>query len=109
MHWMRKPRLNSAVATVAVETDLSLLRVASVSLVIVSFSPLRHSGMRLLAQARNDESINRRLADRGAESGFEKIEVAAFVGLFDVFRKHPAIAALETALRLFPFAAAPCQ
>jgi len=34
MHWMRKPRLNNAVATVAVETVFSLLRVASLSLVM---------------------------------------------------------------------------
>src|SRR3982074_1762009 len=35
MHWVRKPRLNSAVATVAVLMVLSLLRVASLSLVMV--------------------------------------------------------------------------
>src|ERR1700738_2709271 len=35
MHWIRKPRLNSAVATVAVETVLSLLRVPSLNFVMV--------------------------------------------------------------------------
>src|SRR4051794_36262891 len=34
MHWLRKPRLNSAVATVAVEMVFSLSRVASLSLVM---------------------------------------------------------------------------
>src|SRR4051812_32777531 len=34
MHWMRRPRLNSAVATVAVETVLSLSRVVVLSLVM---------------------------------------------------------------------------
>src|ERR1700758_2916871 len=37
---MRKPRLNSAVATVAVETVLSLVRVASLSFDIPSLSVL---------------------------------------------------------------------
>src|ERR1700693_4278596 len=50
--------------------------------------------------------INRRLADRRAEGGFEEIEIAAFVGLLDVPGKHPAIAALEAPLRLLPFGAA---
>ncbi len=43
---MRKPRLNSAVATVAVETVLSLLRVASLSFVIVLIPDLGHPGWR---------------------------------------------------------------
>jgi hypothetical protein len=34
MHWVRKPRLNSAVATVAVLMVFSLLRVASLSFVM---------------------------------------------------------------------------
>src|SRR4051794_13984755 len=34
MHWLRNPRLNNAVATVAVEMVFSLLRVASLSLVM---------------------------------------------------------------------------
>src|SRR5258705_3497321 len=38
MHWMRKPRLSNAVATVAVETVFSLLRVASLSLVMSPIS-----------------------------------------------------------------------
>src|SRR4051794_16410553 len=36
------------------------------------------------------ELINRRLSDRRAEAGFEEIEIAAFVGLLDVPREHPA-------------------
>src|SRR4029450_6454614 len=36
---MRKPRLNSAVATVAVEMPLSLLRVASLSFAMSDLSP----------------------------------------------------------------------
>ncbi len=42
--WMRKPRLNSAVATVAVETVFSLLRVASLSFDICSFQFPRNDG-----------------------------------------------------------------
>src|SRR5665213_4448035 len=42
MHWVRKPRLNKAVATVAVEMVLSLLRVASDSFVVMA-SILRFS------------------------------------------------------------------
>ena len=34
MHWIRKPRLKSAVATVVVETVFNLLRVASLSFVM---------------------------------------------------------------------------
>src|SRR3954462_3581958 len=86
--WMRRPRLNNAVATVAVETDLSLLRVASLSLVI-SYS-----------------LVNRGLADRRAEIGLEEVEVAAVIGLLDVLGEHPAIAALEAALGLLPGGAA---
>src|SRR3954468_24084399 len=86
--WMRRPRLNNAVATVAVETDLSLLRVASVSLVI------------------SRSLVNRRLADRRAEIGLEEVEVAAVIGLLDVLGEHPAIAALEAALGLLPGGAA---
>src|SRR5258707_2134101 len=37
MHWLRKPRLNSAVATVAVLMVFSLLRVASLSVVMCSY------------------------------------------------------------------------
>src|SRR5258707_123987 len=92
MHWIRKPRLNSAVATVAVETVFSLLRVASVSFDMASSQVTR--------------LINRRFIDRRAESGLEEIEIAALVGLFDVPRNHPAIAALESALRLLPIGAA---
>src|SRR6478735_7733842 len=59
---MRKPRLNSAVATVAVETVFSLLRVASLSFVMVLvLTVLLHSGMvrrtrrvRCCASPRND-------------------------------------------------------
>src|SRR5262249_11306530 len=93
MHWMRKPRLNSAVATVAVETDLSLLRVVSLSLDISSRSA----------------SINRGFIDRLAETGLEEIEVASLIGLLDVLGEHPAIAALEAALGLLPGGAAFCQ
>src|SRR5215472_18422049 len=92
MHWMRKPRLNSAVATVAVETVLSLLRVASVSLVMFCSPPV---------------SVNRRLTDRLAKAGLEEIEIAAFIGLLDVTRKHPAVAALEARGGLLPLGAAP--
>src|SRR3954449_11756763 len=86
--WMRRPRLNSAVATVAVETDLSLLRVASVSLVM------------------SRSLVNRGLADRRAEIGLEEIEIAAVIGLLDVLGEHPAITALEAALGLLPGGAA---
>src|SRR3954471_23880020 len=86
--WMRRPRLNNAVATVAVETDLSLLRVASLSFVM-SFS-----------------LVNRRLADRRAEIGLEEVEVAAVIGLLDVLGEHPAVAAFEAALGLLPGGAA---
>src|SRR3954471_2577066 len=82
--WMRRPRLNKAVATVAVETDLSLVRVASVSFVM------------------SRSLVNRRLADRRAEIGLEEVEVAAVIGLLDMLGEHPAIAAFEAALRLLP-------
>src|SRR5258707_15206696 len=116
---MRKPRLNSAVATVAVETVLSLLRVASLSFDI-GFIPvcLSFRGARSANPESRDSgsgpsdhpgmtgSINRRLADRRAKAGFEEIEVAAFTALFDVPGEHPAITALKAALRLLPFGAA---
>src|SRR5581483_11435115 len=86
--WMRRPRLNSAVATVAVETDLSFVRVASESLDM------------------SCSLVNRRLADRRAEIGLEEVEVAAVIGLLDVLGEHPAIAALEAALGLLPGGAA---
>src|SRR5579862_2749484 len=53
--------------------------------------------------------VNRRLADRRAETAFEEIEIAAFIGLFDVPGEHPAIAALKTDFRLLPGGAAFCQ
>src|SRR3954463_16229881 len=86
--WMRRPRLNNAVATVAVETDLSLLRVASVSLVM------------------SRSLVNRGLAARRAEIGLQEVEVAAVIGLLDVLGEHPAIAALEAALGRLPVGAA---
>src|SRR5258708_13160791 len=54
-------------------------------------------------------SINRRLADRRAKAGFEKIEITAFISLLDVASEHPAIAALETTRGLLPFGTAFCQ
>src|SRR5580698_9798501 len=93
MHWTRKPRLYSAVATVAVEMVFSLLRVASLSFVIL-FLP---------------ELVDRRLSDRRAEIGLEEIEVAAFIGLADMAGEHPAIAALEAGLWLLPRRAALCH
>src|SRR5712672_2508888 len=62
-----------------------------------------------IAPERRIKSINRRLADRRAEPRFEEIEIAAFIGLLDVARKHPAIAALEAPLGRLPFGAAFCQ
>src|SRR5262249_3196758 len=47
-------------------------------------------------------SVNRRLFDRLAKARLQKIEIAAFIGLFDVPGEHPAIAALEAALGLLP-------
>src|ERR1700751_1653163 len=52
-------------------------------------------------------SKNRRLVDRRSEGGFEKIEVAALVGLLDVVSEHPAIAALEPRFGLLPCGTAP--
>src|SRR5229473_6324809 len=100
---MRKPRLNSAVATVAVETDLNLLRVVSLSFVMRPYPGCRsfrrdakHRASD--AQLRIGESlpglvlrtiperrglINRRLVDRRAERRFEKVKVAALIGLPD--------------------------
>src|SRR5260370_24576805 len=85
---------------------------------------LRHSGMRPLGAGpesiltivvmdsglalrapRNDGLINRRLPDRRTKAGFEEIEIAALVGLFDMFGEHPAIAALQAALPLLPLGA----
>src|SRR5215831_858613 len=102
MHWMRKPRLNKAVATVAVETVLSLSRVVSRSLVI-AFVPLSFRGDAPASNPeRRVELVNRGLIDRLAKTGFQEIEITAFVGLLDVFGEHPAIAALEALLRLLP-------
>src|SRR6185295_6470621 len=67
--WMRKPRLNSAVATVAVETVLSLLRVASLSFVILFIPVVRHSGMVLKHQTRNLEVPGSRFARPGTTDG----------------------------------------
>src|SRR5882724_7651237 len=126
MHWTRSPRLNSAVATVAVEMVLSLSRVVSLSLVMVcSLSPFvipgwpegpgpesittfgsMDSGLAAARRPGMTRLINRRLADRGAESRFEEVEIAAVVGLLDVAREHPAIAALEAPFGLLPFGAA---
>src|SRR6202012_1550486 len=49
-----------------------------------------------------DALINRGLADRGAEIRFQEIEIAALIGLLDMAREHPAIAALVASLRLLP-------
>src|ERR1700681_3490983 len=120
MHWVRNPRLNSAVATVAVLMVLSLSRVASLSLVMCSYpscpsfrgarsanpesrdsgsGPADHPGM-------TGVSINRRLADRRAKTRFEEVKIAALIGLFDVAGEHPAIAALEAGFGGLPFGAA---
>src|SRR5437868_15017995 len=53
--------------------------------------------------------VNRRLLHRRAKARFEEVEVAALVGLLDVPREHPAIAALEPRLRLLPCSAAFCK
>src|SRR5437660_5433642 len=53
--------------------------------------------------------VDRRLVDRLAKSGLQKIEVAAFIGLLDVAGEHPAIAALVTRLRRLPCGAALCE
>src|SRR3954464_11762507 len=98
MHWLPKPRLNSAVATVAVEMVLSLLRVASLSLVMKLLSscvipgcaPWRRPGIhthdggygfraRDFVAPRNDNLINRRLLHRRAKTGFEEVEIAALI------------------------------
>src|SRR6266849_3107214 len=127
MHWVRKPRLNSAVATVAVLMVFSLLRVASLSLVMISIPVLSFrdgpkdqtrnlevprcaiAHLRFASRPGTTTSVNRRLADRRAKAGFEKIEIAALIGLPDVTREHPAIAALKTGLGRLPFGAAFCQ
>src|SRR5450631_41046 len=137
MHWVRKPRLNSAVATVAVLMVLSLVRMASLSLVMVLRSYIVPRRMHLLSSFRDTPLwrgpgihtprggygfrarafarpgmttlINRRLADRRTKAGFEEVKVAAFIGLLDVAGEHPAIAALESGFGLLPFGAAFCQ
>src|SRR5437879_105655 len=53
--------------------------------------------------------VNRRLADRRAETGLQEVEVAAVIGLLDVLCEHPAIAALEAALGLLPGGPALCE
>src|SRR5450631_147608 len=123
MHWVRNPRLNSAVATVAVLMVLSLLRVASLSLVMCSYpscpsfrgAPSANPESRDSGSGPSDHpgmtgvSINHGLADRRAKIRFEEVKVAALIGLPDVAGEHPAIAALEAGLRLFPCGAALCQ
>src|SRR4051812_14278404 len=103
--------------------DFSLLRVSSVSLGMRSYLPwyceehLRRSnpvcacGSGLLRRfaPRNNQSINCRLLHRRAKTGFEEVEVAAFICLADVPREHPAIAALEAGFGLLPFGASPHQ
>src|SRR5258708_27043225 len=93
MHWVRKPRLYSAVATVAVEMVFSLLRVSSLNLV-----------MALLV--RFADSVDRGFIDRRAEAVFEEIEISALVGLPYIAREHPAIAALVAGFGLLLFAPA---
>src|SRR5687767_8453953 len=81
--WMRKPRLKSAVVRVAVETVLSLSRVAGSSAMVGPWECASKDG---------------RLFNRLAEPGLEEVEVAALVGLLDVAREHPAVAALVAGL-----------
>src|SRR6195952_2987010 len=85
--WLRRPRLYSAEASVAVLTVLNLSRVSGCSV------------MDLL------RSVDHRFGDRRAEFGAQEIEVAAFVGLLDVLGEHPAIAAFETCRGRCPFRA----
>src|SRR4051794_28123573 len=77
MHWLRKPRLNNAVATVAVEMVLSLLRVASLSLVMGSYSPFF-----VIARSTCDEAIQ---SVRGASGLLRR-----FAPRNDGFNKSPA-------------------
>src|SRR5690606_14267519 len=79
MNWLRSPRLNSAVHSVAVLTVFSLSRVFGFK--------------------RNVLSEDSRFADWRAEVSLQKIEVTSLVCLTDVTRKHPAVAALEPRLR----------
>src|SRR5919202_1851408 len=91
MNCVRKPRLNRAVASVAVLTSRSLARV---------------SGPRAMASA---SSVDRRLGHRRAEVGAQEVEVAALVRLLDVPREHPAVAALVARRRRGPGGAAAPQ
>src|ERR1700742_1302628 len=77
MNCVRKPRLYSAVASVAVVMRFSLSRV---------------SGLRGMAFSR---SIDSRLVNRRAEFGLEEVEVAALMRLANMLGEHPAIAAFE--------------
>src|SRR5207244_2102562 len=54
-------------------------------------------------------SIDRGFFNRGAETGFQEVEIAALVGLLNVAREHPAIAPLEAGFRRLPFGPALCQ
>src|SRR5256885_10982396 len=107
MNWLRRPRLNSAVQRVAVLTAASCARVSFFTVVDLSDSQ-RPSAARRAAEDRCESSrpLTRSedvgLADRRTERGLEEIEVAALVGLQDVPRVHPAVAALEARRRRGP-------
>src|SRR5260221_7751979 len=77
MNWRRSPRFIKAVQSVAVLTVFNCARVCELSAMAAVLSE------------------NVRLARWRAKRRFEEIEVAALVGLLDVTREHPAIAALE--------------
>src|SRR5437588_298329 len=87
MNWLRKPRLNSAVATVAVLMVFSLSRVSVFKAMTISL-------------------IDRRFGHGRAEARFQEIEVATFVGLLDVLGEHPAVAAFIARLGFLPGGAA---
>src|ERR1700730_1827603 len=97
MVWTRKPRLNSAVATVAVLMVLSLLRVASLRLLMILSMKLfwharlhfRHSGMRLrsaIADLRRRPGIH--TPDRGY--GFRARSLSAKLTKTSILSRAPA-------------------
>src|SRR5690606_26540423 len=94
MNWLRRPRLNSAVHSVAVLTAARRARVVSDRAVMA------------VSEAGRAGSENVGLGHGRAEAGFQEIEVAAVVGLQDVLRVHPAVAALIALGRRRPGGAA---
>src|SRR5689334_21594525 len=80
--WPRRPRLYSAMASVAVLSRFSVSRCSLLRGMVAS--------------------VDHGFGDRRAEIGAQEVEVAAFVCLLDVLDEHPGIATLVAHRRRGP-------